>query len=204
MSTRKSLSCAETAKLVRQALKEAFPGIKFGVRSSTYSMGASISVSWTDGPNNAQVEAVADRFSGSYFDGSIDYKGSVYHMMNGEQISFGADSIHCNRSYSDDSVKTAIDRIFRRFAGNFSTDGIAKPTVEKYRNGDLWQVQLSGLHNWGNESVQAEITRALYKHSDRLAVAQSKTAASVFVTHDDGYSRSCGAGMSAVPVALAE
>jgi len=203
-TTRKYLSCAETAKLVRAALKEAFPGVKFGVRSSTYSMGASMSVTWTDGPNNAQVEAITDRFTGSYFDGSIDYKGSVYHMLNGEQVSFGADSIHCNRSYTEPTIQAVIDRIFRRYAGNFSADGIAKPTVYDYQHGNLWNVRLSGLHHFGNDSVQSEINRTLYKQSDRLAVAKSKTAASVFVTHDDGYSRSCGCGMSAVALDSAE
>ena len=54
----KYFTCAETAKLIRQSLKEAFTGVKFSVRSSTYSGGASISVSWTDGPNAAQVESI--------------------------------------------------------------------------------------------------------------------------------------------------
>jgi hypothetical protein len=150
------------------------------------------------------VEAITNRFSGSYFDGSIDYKGSVYHMLNGEQVSFGADFIHCNRSYSDGMVQEAINRLFRRFAGNFSADGIDKPTIENYRDGSLWNLRLSGLHTWSNDSVQAEINRALYKQSDRLAVVASKTAASVFVTHDDGYSRACGSGMSAVTLESAE
>lgn len=199
MST-KYLTCAETAKLVRAALKEAFPGVKFGVRAKTYSGGASMTITWTDGPNNAQVEAIANRFQGAYFDGSIDYKGSVYHMLNGERVSFGADFIHCTRSYTDAMVLRAIDRVFSRFAGNFAEAGIQKPTVEQYRNGDLLSVQLPGLHQWGNESEQSEVSATLYKHSDRLAVASSKTAAGVFVTHDDGYSRACGSGMSAVPV----
>ncbi|WP_338423309.1 LPD29 domain-containing protein, partial [Xylella fastidiosa] len=46
----KYLTCAETAKLVRKALKESFPDIKFSVKSSNYSGGASIRVSWIDGP----------------------------------------------------------------------------------------------------------------------------------------------------------
>jgi hypothetical protein len=54
----KYFTCFETAKLVRQSLKEAFPGVKFAVRSSTYSGGASIDVSWTDGPNAVQVESI--------------------------------------------------------------------------------------------------------------------------------------------------
>ena len=66
------LSCADTAKLVRQTLKRAFPGQKFGVRSSTYSMGASISVHYTGGPASADVEALVCCYESSHFDGSID------------------------------------------------------------------------------------------------------------------------------------
>ena len=38
------LTCAETAKLARAALKQAFPGVRFSVRSDTYAGGASIHV----------------------------------------------------------------------------------------------------------------------------------------------------------------
>lgn len=198
--SRKYLSCAETAALVRQALKEAFPGVKFSVRSKTYSGGASMNVDWLDGPNCAQVEAVTGVFEGSYFDSGIDYKGSVFHMLDGEQVHFGADSIHCNRSYSEASVQAAIDRVYRSFTGNFKEAGIAKPTVGQYKRGDLWSLQLPGLHFFGNQSVQSEIGQVLYKNSDRLKVEKSKTAARVFVTHDDGYSRSNGSGFTAVAV----
>lgn len=46
--SREYISCADTAKLIRQAIKEAFPGVKFSVRSSVYSGGASITVEWLD------------------------------------------------------------------------------------------------------------------------------------------------------------
>lgn len=75
------LSCAETAKLVRKALKEAFPRQKFSVRSSTYSMGASIHVGWTDGPQTADVDKVIGCFAGSGFDGMIDLKTSNSHWL---------------------------------------------------------------------------------------------------------------------------
>ena len=75
------LTAAETAKLLRPALAAAFPGVKFSVRSSTYSMGASISVSWTDGPRSWAVEKVARRFEGSDFDGSIDLKSGRQHWL---------------------------------------------------------------------------------------------------------------------------
>lgn len=188
--TRKFISCKGTAVLVRQSLKEAFSGVKFSVKSRTYSMGASIDVRWTDGPNGAQVDAVIARFAGSYFDGMTDYKGNCYHMMDGEQVSFGADSIHTYREDSDLAVARAIDRIFARLAGNFSRDDLQKPTVEDYRNGRLFMMQLSGLHHHGNQSVQHEIRAALSKHSDRLKVNNSPTAAKIFQTHTDGHGQS--------------
>jgi hypothetical protein len=84
------LSCADTAKLVRAALKESFPGVKFSVKSSVYAGGASINVAYTDGPSAGQVEAVAKAFQGAYFDGMTDYKGSNYNTLDGE-----ASSVRC-------------------------------------------------------------------------------------------------------------
>ena len=75
------LSCAETAKLLRRALKAAFPGVKFSVRSDTYSMGASIDVGYTDGPPQKAVERVASRYRGADFDGSIDLKTYRGHYL---------------------------------------------------------------------------------------------------------------------------
>ena len=56
---KKYLSCAETAKYVRIALKNYFPGVKFSVRSNIYSGGASIDVSWVFGPTTKEVDTVA-------------------------------------------------------------------------------------------------------------------------------------------------
>jgi hypothetical protein len=94
------LTCAETAKLVRQALKEAFPSIKFSVKSKTYSGGASINVSWTDGPTCKQVDAIVKVFEGSYFDGMTDYKGLNFNTINGQQVRFGADFVFTKRILS--------------------------------------------------------------------------------------------------------
>lgn len=94
------ISVADTAKLVRAVLKENCPAIKFSVRSKSYSGGASIDISWTDGPTEADVNALVGRFEGSTFDGMIDLKSSVYGELNGEKVHFGADSIGCNRRYS--------------------------------------------------------------------------------------------------------
>lgn len=98
---RRYLSCAETAKLVRKALKEAFPEVKFSVRSSNYAGGASIRVGWVDGPKTDQVEAIARTFSGASFDGMQDLKTSNTHAMNGQPVRFGSDYVFCDRECSD-------------------------------------------------------------------------------------------------------
>lgn len=108
MSNREYLSCAETAKLMRQALKESFPGIKFAVRSSTYSGGASIRVYWTDGPSAKQVEGVTGAFEGAYFDGMIDYKGSNYHTLDGKPVKFGANFIFSEHKQSKAAAEAKV------------------------------------------------------------------------------------------------
>lgn len=124
--TKDYLSCAETAKLVRSALKKKFPSVKFSVRSKTYSMGASISVGWTLGPTTKEVDKVVDGFEGASFDGMNDlqsnqeswllpdgsaqlasrpesYGGSIPGFVSdaphpeAKLVSFGADYVHTSR-----------------------------------------------------------------------------------------------------------
>lgn len=189
----KYLTCAETAKLVRQALKESFPSVKFSVRSDTYAGGASIDVHYTDGPKTSDVERVARHFNGSYFDGMIDYKGSIYHALDGEKIDLGADFVFVNRSYSDAMIQSGLDALYEKHAGNFEREGTPRPTVDDYKNGRLWGVPLGGgfppdwfltqMNEWLNESG---IVKPL----------PSKTFDSVKVVGDDGYSAQQGCGLS--------
>lgn len=192
--TTKYLSSAETAVMVRQALKEAFPKAKFSVRSDSNS----IRVRWTDGPNAAQVECITNRFKAGYFDSAIDYAGSILHMLDGQQIRLGADYIFTNREFSDASVLAAIDRVYVKYEGNFKSDGIAKPALENYRKGQLYMVQLSSLHHNGYQTVQNDIYQDLCAFTDRKTVENSPTAARIMVIADDGYSRQVGSGFSAV------
>ena len=103
----KYLSVTDTAKLVRSALKAAFPGVKFSVRSDSYSGGASINISWTDGPTEAAVDKVADRYQGCDFDGMQDLKtyrdGTLIALPNGEveEVRFGANYVMTHRKLSD-------------------------------------------------------------------------------------------------------
>lgn len=181
------ITSTETAKLIRKALKESFPGVKFSVRTSKYSGGSSINVSWTDGPNSAQVNAITEKFEGSYFDGMSDYKGNNYHMMDGKAVSFGADFIFTDRNYSDKLILNAINAAYSTYRNNYEAANIAKPTIEEYKNGSLWNAIDPLRHHHGGQSVQNDITEKLSKRSSFVTANKSKTIEKLFFTGDDGY-----------------
>jgi len=138
------LTVAETAKLVRQALAKHFLGAKFSVRSKSYSGGASIDISWTDGERTKTVEAIVKGFEGRSFDGMNDlatdqqswilpdgtadlayrpesYGGSIPGYVsdaphpNAELVNFGANYIFCNRHISDfDKREAEADAYIRQ------------------------------------------------------------------------------------------
>lgn len=102
MTQREYVSCADTAKLIREALKKDFPAIKFSVRSHTYSGGASINVEWTDGPTEKEVKETTGKFAGADFDGMQDLKTyhTSIHPHTGKAVHYGADFIFEKRRYS--------------------------------------------------------------------------------------------------------
>jgi hypothetical protein len=102
------LSCAETAGLVRAALRVAFPGVRFSVRSKTYSGGASITVSWTDGPTEPEVDRVAGAFAGATFDGQTDCKSYHVSTLDGRPVHYGADFVFTRRDLSAALLGRAI------------------------------------------------------------------------------------------------
>ena len=102
------ISCAETAKLVRTALREAFPEIKFSVKSRVYSGGASINVKWTDGPTSTQVEEIAKRFAGATFDGMTDSMNYFRTSMGGKPVSFGANFVFTSHDISPDRADAMV------------------------------------------------------------------------------------------------
>jgi hypothetical protein len=67
--------------MIRTDLKHSFPGIKFSVRSSSYSGGGSIDVRWTDGPTRDRVRGIIGRYQDRGFDGSIDLEYHIEHFL---------------------------------------------------------------------------------------------------------------------------
>ena len=84
-ATIEHVSAVDTAKMIRKALRAAFPATKFSVRTSTYAGGASVSIRWTDGPISFDVDEVVAPYAGGGFDGSIDlaYSRSAWLHADG-------------------------------------------------------------------------------------------------------------------------
>lgn len=67
------ITAKDTAKLLRAALKEAFPGTKFSVRTDAT---RTLTVAWTDGPAAKDVDQIALQYEGEGFDGMADMRYS--------------------------------------------------------------------------------------------------------------------------------
>lgn len=175
MSDTKYLSCAETAKLLRAALKESFPGVKFSVRSDVYAGGASIRVKWLDGPTSKVADPILSAFKGSYFDGMIDYQGSNYHSLDGAKVSLGADFVFGERRMT-----------------KARAEAVAAKVAEKFGRSD-W-AEVCGGEYFGYYVQQAvngpRITDEIEEIEAALgapAALESKTLARIKFTGDDGY-----------------
>lgn len=103
------ISTADTAKIIRQELKEKFPDCKFSVRSKSYSGGSSISVEWTDGPTGKEVEAIVFPFQGASFDGMQDLKTHHNSYYKGEEVRWGADFVFASRDYSKVAYEKGLE-----------------------------------------------------------------------------------------------
>jgi hypothetical protein len=78
---REYISVTDTAKLVRAALKKAFPGIKFSVVSESYAGGASVDIRWEFGPTEKEVDKIGKQYASASFDGMIDMETSYEHWL---------------------------------------------------------------------------------------------------------------------------
>lgn len=178
------LSAVETAKLLRAALKDAFPGIKFSVKSR-----GALDVSYVDGPPIAAVERVAKRYAGAYFDGMSDYQGSNFHTLDGKRIGLLSTFVFVKRELSEQAARTGIqaardagawnadklELMPRRFGGGFYIDA-----------GDVSQV---GAPDRGWKHAEAAVADWFDagRPADQLEAVSMKEADRVKLIGDDGY-----------------
>jgi Large polyvalent protein associated domain 29 len=174
----KYLSVAETAKLVRSALKESFPRVKFSVRSSSYAGGASIYVRYTDGASFDDVNSVCKQFEGAYFDGMIDYQGYKSHRLDGEKIHFGASYVFCSREYSEQFYDNVMQPIAKLY-------GVEPLTFEAFKRGEAYL--------WGSDKGLrlGEYLSDFLRKTSLIEKQHSPTLDRIKFIGDDGYGHGC-------------
>lgn len=141
--TRRLTPSAQAAKQIRRILKDAYPSVKFSVRSSNYAGGSAVDVSWTDGPTVDQVEALTKQYQSASFDGMQDLKEYTNLRDDIPQ----ADWVQCHRSHSFDAVQEVVEYL------NATQDGFAlemdpdpsrkwvttETSMLRHPNGNGWQ-----------------------------------------------------------------
>lgn len=185
------ISVADTAKLIRKALKDQFkadfPHTKFSVRSSSYSGGASINIRWTDGPAETLVAKVAKSFEGADFDGMQDLK--TYHTSiitntdgSSEEVRLGADFVHTSRELSPEVRKLIDDRLDAYRVDPL--DGYHR-TQEFYQFERTTSFDANGLPTTDDDAVlAAEINQrieALNEHAEHYGVVTYRVTEATIV-----------------------
>lgn len=163
------------AKNIRIELKAAFPGIKFSVRTDRFSGGDSIDVSWTDGPNSAQVDAIINKYAAGYFNGMED----IYESVRSPWTDLFGDAkyVHSRRENSDAAIAAAIRTVKAVYAGNLAQRGIEEISVADYRGGKLMTVEIMD-GGWSDYwSLQSIIYRTLIKRTWSVPKAAKKQEA---------------------------
>lgn len=147
-----------TAQMARTILKEAFPGIKFSVKSKRSTHTPVMDIDWQDGPTEDQVKAYIDRLCGTFYDtsGRDHRRRRRQATVSGQTISFEPEIIFYNRTYSDQAIARAI-------TAYVNCHHIQNPalTVAGFRTGKLYLERSEGA-DWNCEQ---EIRFLLQKRS---------------------------------------
>lgn len=87
-ASRDRTDAAKVSSEIRKILKIAFPNIKFSVKSSTYSGGDSVRVSWENGPTVKQVEQYTKDFEYGKFNSMSDIYENTNTNKNIPQVKY--------------------------------------------------------------------------------------------------------------------
>jgi hypothetical protein len=129
---------AKAAKAIKAELKEAFPSIKFSVRSKNFAGGDSVRIDWTNGPPDKAVEKITNKYEYGHFDGMID----LYEYSNVRNDIPQAKYVFAGRTITDEVRAAKKAEIAEKFG------------VEDPENEDHWWKIFS---RWSNEVVYKEL-----------------------------------------------
>lgn len=131
-------------KNICQDLKKHFPTTKFSVTGSY----DAVTIRWTDGATQEQVESIANKFESYSTDYTGDYRDPTPSAFN--DIFGGKKYVFFERKFSDDKIQKAIDVIKQKYG---LTEDL---TVKGYHNGEYY--------NLGRERFVRGISELLYNN----------------------------------------
>lgn len=108
------------------------------MRSSRFSGGSAIDISWTDGPNTAQVEAVCAPFSGRGATDNTDYTGYLVRLVDGKHVTY-AGYRSFNRSWSKE--------VMQEVASDVISIHSSAPAILQVEGGQPYFAPLHPLYN---------------------------------------------------------
>lgn len=142
----KEVSTRETAKLLRRALKSAFPKTPFWVVGVG---GGEIVVTWQDEPSYQEVSRITSQFNGVEYDEHFYQWGCVVRCVDGEPTHYNA-HISLQRNISDHLWLETAKRVAAEY-------GLPEPSIID-RTGE-WAL----LRTSTGEQARVMVNRALNK-----------------------------------------
>ena len=108
----------ESKKLLATALKEAFPGTKFGIKNTYSQYGQGYVVYWTDGPSQGMVNRILSHFI-SYRDGDLDHtmdyrlpgNDKAARDSDGKLVYYGLYKLDAARSLTKDFAEKLLSSL---------------------------------------------------------------------------------------------
>jgi len=134
------------AQNIRTELKRTFPGVKFSVRSSRYSGGNSVHVEWTNGPKEAAVNDILDKYEAGRFDGmddSYNYKSGTARVWC--ELFGSAKYTSTTREFTESAILHAMATLATRYGHTGEAF-----TMEDWKQGRLWYVELPKGAGYGD------------------------------------------------------
>jgi hypothetical protein len=150
---------ARAAKAIRAALKVKFPGVKFGVTSSTFSQGNAVDVQWQDGPRSSEVEALLENFEDEQLDVARD---SWVAKPKDQRFPDRVKYTHVRRTFSPKFLSTFAERaadahgiwvLWHKQALDFACKDLAEGTA-LFGRLPTWE-----LDPWRQEAIHAVVSR---------------------------------------------
>ena len=130
---------AQAAAQIREILKKEFPKTKFSVKSSNYSMGDSINVSWTDGVAEEKVKKLIGHYQYGDFNGMDD----IYEYTNRREDIPQTKYLFCNRKISNEFYFLKLDEMRTKwdFLANIAKENIDKVNQEIFDKTRCWDAK---------------------------------------------------------------